>query len=114
MRVVKLIHDAKYGFTRAAPPEEGWCIPLNLRVESEISLTVAYREDKTMENLKSLAYKVFTMAGWQPGERTFDKYIVYLYFRETYKNLADGLPPISSSEKKEQDKRRQKAAEEAG
>ena len=36
------------------------------------------------------------------------KYLVDLYFRETYKNLADGMPLMTAAEKKEQNKKDRK------
>ena len=83
MRITKLNHDAKYGYTTSAPPEDGWKIPTNLTLENEISLAVAYREDKANDNLKLMAWRICNTAGWPAGERTYDKYMVYLYFRET-------------------------------
>ena len=104
MRITKLNHDAKYGYTTSAPPEDGWKIPTNLTLENEISLAIAYREDKANDNLKLMAWRVCNTAGWPAGERAYDKYMVYLYFRETYKNMANGLPPMTASEKDEQNK----------
>ena len=104
MRVTKLCHDAKHGYTTAAHAEDGWKIPTNLTLENEISLAVAYREDKVNDNLKLLAARICSAAGLTFGERTYDKYMLYLYLRETFKNMADGLPPMTAAEKKEQDK----------
>ena len=85
MRITRLTHDAKYGYTTSAPPEDGWKTPTNLTLENEISLAVAYREDKANDNLQLMAWRVCNTAGWPAGERAYDKYMVYLYFRETYK-----------------------------
>ena len=96
MRVTKLIHDAKYGYTTSAPPEDGWKVPTNLTLENEICLAVAYREDKAHDNIKLMAWRICNIAGWPAGQRTYDKYMVYLYFRETY-NKYGGWPAAYDS-----------------
>ena len=71
--VTKLIHDAKYGYTTSAPPEDGWRVPTNLTLENEISLAVAYRKDKAHDNRKLMAWRICNIAGWPAGLRTYDK-----------------------------------------
>ena len=102
MRITKLRHDAKHGYTTAAHAEDGWKMTTNLTLENEISLAVAYREDKVNENLKLLSGRICSAAGLTFGERTYDKYMIYLYFRETYKNMADGLPQMTEEEEEEE------------